>query len=331
MLRQTVKTSFMMPKPIRCVASKNLFFTTVAKNKIFFKVTNRSENHYNFQYRDGLNILQQQFNNNLNDSCGPGGFYFTTREHIHNFYRYGCNLRVVELPMGSPDFQMLQIPMENKYRANQIILKEKYPLSDINTYHKFGIKIPTLSHAVKQDYFPVIKYLVKNNLDIDIIDNFKMGGNYRNNLLMDKIYLRGDTDIGIFLSKHVDYSGDSVHSVLDVAISYNAARIARNVYYGNKEAFATFDFNEHLTKRASYGTVQIIKFLIEAGADVNHNRGIVLYCAAKHGNWNNVKFLLDNGADIKSSIYDIVGIAKFEGHGRVVKILKEHIQKLNKN
>ena len=47
------------------------------ENKIYYKITNASENHHGFQYQDGLNELQEEFNDNPDDHCCAGGLYFT--------------------------------------------------------------------------------------------------------------------------------------------------------------------------------------------------------------------------------------------------------------
>ena len=46
---------------------------------LYFKITNAEENHNGFQYVNGLNVLEEQFNNNPNQSCCAGGLYFTRR------------------------------------------------------------------------------------------------------------------------------------------------------------------------------------------------------------------------------------------------------------
>jgi len=112
----------------------------------YFKITNRGENHYGYQYRDGLNILDKPFE--PNGSCVAGGLYFTTAEHIHKFYSVGCYLREIYL-CNSDKFQMVPDPSRNKFRANMIILGPKYFLLDIKTYEKFGLIKPNKS-ALKQ-------------------------------------------------------------------------------------------------------------------------------------------------------------------------------------
>ena len=138
----------------------------ITPETLYFKITNRKENHNDFQYCDGLNILVEEFNNDPNSSCVKGGFYFTTKEFIHEFYGYGVYLRVIELPVDDIDFKMVKDPKGDKYRANKIILKERYSLGELETYHKFGIKYPTLHHGAENGHLEVVKYLVENGADI---------------------------------------------------------------------------------------------------------------------------------------------------------------------
>src|SRR3989344_4049096 len=90
-----------------------------------FKVTSDDECHHGFQYNDGLNTLKQKFNNNPDVSCCPGGLYFTTKDYISLYSDYGSNLREVTVP---PDANYVYIPDGCKYRADKIILGNKYPL-----------------------------------------------------------------------------------------------------------------------------------------------------------------------------------------------------------
>ena len=56
---------------------------------MYFKITNAEENHHGFQYADGLNILIEKFNDDPNQSCCAGGFYFTDAANIFKFLSYG--------------------------------------------------------------------------------------------------------------------------------------------------------------------------------------------------------------------------------------------------
>jgi len=98
----------------------------------YFKVTNLEETHFGFKYTDGLNVDTKSFVNNY-------GLHFTTLEYIHEFYEYGCFLREVYLPINNPDFKMVQ--NGNMFKANMIILGNKYSLYDKDTYTYFDLDI----------------------------------------------------------------------------------------------------------------------------------------------------------------------------------------------
>ena len=99
------------------------------KDQIYFKITNEKENHNGYQYKDGLNILDKPFEKT--GSCVRGGLYFTDAQNIHKFYHYGTNLRIIKLPIDDPEFKMVKDPANDKWRANKIILCEKYSLNDL--------------------------------------------------------------------------------------------------------------------------------------------------------------------------------------------------------
>ena len=44
---------------------------------MYYKIINKQWNHHGYQYVPGLNVLQEEFNDNPNYSCCAGGFYFT--------------------------------------------------------------------------------------------------------------------------------------------------------------------------------------------------------------------------------------------------------------
>lgn len=130
---------------------------------VYFKVTNESECHYGYQYKDGLNVLDQNFNDDADDICGPGGFYFTTKEYIHEYYGYGVNLRIVELPENDDEMRMIKVATCKKYRANRIILGKKYSLGDPETYTTLGIEFPFIDYCVKNGFVRLMQYLLQRN------------------------------------------------------------------------------------------------------------------------------------------------------------------------
>jgi hypothetical protein len=109
---------------------------------LYFKITNENENHQGFQYKTGMNVLEGSFNDDEKASCVPGGLYFTTVEHLHHFYHYGVWLRVVELPENDSTFKMVKDPdtRMDKWRANKLILGDRFRLWDLVTVAKFGLR-----------------------------------------------------------------------------------------------------------------------------------------------------------------------------------------------
>jgi hypothetical protein len=86
---------------------------------IYYIITNEAEKHKGYQYKDGLNVLEDV------------GFSFTTGEFIDRLFynNSACYLRIVELP----DDENLKINNSNKiFKANMLILKEKFNLKNLN-------------------------------------------------------------------------------------------------------------------------------------------------------------------------------------------------------
>lgn len=86
-----------------------------------YKITNSNENHNGFQFKDGLNELDQKFNDNSDDSCCGGGFYITDIDHIIKFLDFGCFMREVTLPK---DTNMVMDPDGDKWRIDKMILEK---------------------------------------------------------------------------------------------------------------------------------------------------------------------------------------------------------------
>ena len=100
---------------------------------MYYKITNKKENHRGFQYSDGLNILIDDFNNDPNQSCCKGGLYFTDAANIFEFLNYGIYLREITLPTSDQNFCTVK-DNNNKWRANMIVLGERHELSNVNTF-----------------------------------------------------------------------------------------------------------------------------------------------------------------------------------------------------
>lgn len=125
----------------------------------YYKITNRRECHFGYQYKTGLNVLKEKFN--FDGSCCGGGLYFTTKEHLHNFCDYGCWVREVKVPFWS---LMVKDPSSSahctKWRADRIILGAKYPLYDTDTIIDLDLKVEgdILKWACKSGNIRVLKH-----------------------------------------------------------------------------------------------------------------------------------------------------------------------------
>jgi hypothetical protein len=136
----------------------------------FFKITNKDENHHGFQYKDGLNLLEGQFNMDTIDPCGAGGLYFTTLDNIEAFYNLGVWLREVEQPEENDYYRVVNINDcgVHKWRSNMLVLKNKYPLYDISTLEKFNLPVNEkyILGAITNGSLELLDYLYKNNENV---------------------------------------------------------------------------------------------------------------------------------------------------------------------
>jgi len=143
---------------------------------MYFKITNQDECHHGYQYKTGLNILDKPFESK--GSCVSGGLYFTTLVHLHHFYDYGIWLREVTIP---EDARMVMDPSANKWRANKIILGDKYPLFDDQTIKKFNLRITECyvdnasRYGSKYDNLEILK-LCGSSATKDAIDEASLNG-----------------------------------------------------------------------------------------------------------------------------------------------------------
>lgn len=79
-----------------------------------------------------------------------------------------------------------------------------------------------------------------------------------------------------------------------------------------------------LADASENGHLEVVKYLVESGADVNGDKTISLRNASKNGHLSVVKYLIDKGADIHARYDESLLYASFRGHLDVVKYLVEH-------
>jgi len=256
--------------------------------KYYFKIFKESDNHKGFQYKDSLNIDSIPFNDNPNDSCVEGGFYFTDGDHICEFLNFGNYIREVSLP---DDAKMVK--NGNKWRANKLFLHErKEDLRKVETWKWMvdqGINIHTdndqaLRWSASNGYIDVVKFLVQNGADIHADNDYALRWSTSN----------GYIDVVKFLVQN----GADIHANDDLALRWSA----------------------------SIGHIDVVKFLIENGADIHAWDDYALRYSAYHGHIEVVKFLVQNGADIHADNDWALRWFVENGHTEIVEYLKEKMK-----
>jgi hypothetical protein len=83
--------------------------------------------------------------------------------------------------------------------------------------------------------------------------------------------------------------------------------------------------NNHALKWASfYGRLEVVRYLVEHGADIHVDGDTPLLWASSEGNLDTVKYLLEAGADIHTDDDYALEWADRRGHSEVVNYLLEH-------
>lgn len=87
---------------------------------------------------------------------------------------------------------------------------------------------------------------------------------------------------------------------------------------------------EALLWASSNGHVEVVKLLLEAGADIHVNNDYALRMTSGNGCVETVKILLNAGADIHARDDEALRWASSNGHAEVVNLLQNHMKKFDK-
>ena len=90
------------------------FQNKIGRETTFYKFLNKNRNHYDFQYKLGVNIDTNEFN--PRGSCQGGGLYFTDNENVMQFRGYGDSIACITL---LKDAQFYIDPEGNKYKTDK--------------------------------------------------------------------------------------------------------------------------------------------------------------------------------------------------------------------
>jgi len=175
----------------------------------YYKIFNDTHKHNGMLYKKGLNTDSIPFNSNPNDSCVPGGLYFSDKDNICEFLDSGVFIREIEIPKNE-----VIVTDYNKYRSHSIILKKKHDLRQVNTWKwmiKQGINIHVyddLALRVASDAgnLKVVKFLVEKGADIHAY----------NDLALRHASANGHLDVVKFLVE----KGADIHAMNDYALTW---------------------------------------------------------------------------------------------------------------
>lgn len=254
--------------------------------ELYFKITNKNERHHNYQYDDGLNTLEEKFNDDPNDLHGSGRLYFSNGENICRYLNSeSFYLREVFIPDSDSDLKIIK--GETYFGANKIILGKRYCLndSDILKYMiSIGINIRAGNDTLikwycQKGYIDGVDFLLSHNIPVDIEDNCLIQlASLNNHLEMIKLLV-------------------------------------------TKGADAKCNTNRCIRWAAENGDIEMVKYLISIGCDSSVNNHCLIQLAAKCGHIELVKYLYENGLDPKSrNSLSIKWAAKY-GHKNIVQYL----------
>ena len=254
---------------------------------MYFKITNKKENHHGFQYVDGLNVLEEEFNNDPDRSCCAGGLYFTNAANIFKFLEYGVYLREVTLPTDTTDFLMIKDKDGSKWRANMIILGKRYELYTVDTF-KYLIECGAYIHAdndlalircAKKGYLDVVKYLVDNGANIHAgRDHAIQLSAKKGHLSVVKYLVESGADVWTDNNLAIRFSADAGHlSVVEYLVKQGSDIHACD--------------NAALRYSANNGHLPVVKYLVELGANIHADDDFALRCSAANGHTDVHEFL----------------------------------------
>ena len=141
-------------------------FNTRFNGVRFVKLTNKIENHYNFQYKDGLNIDTIPLTNKK--ECEVGGLYFTEFNKFLLYLNNNVYIRDVKIP----DDANVCI-LTDKFKSDKIFLEERTSICDLKEWNdkKFCLE------AVKRSGF-ALQFIKEQDREICLEAVKQIGSKY---------------------------------------------------------------------------------------------------------------------------------------------------------
>ena len=107
-------------------------FKLTYPNTKFYKLTNESECHHNFQFKDGLNVDILMFD--PEGECEPGGLYFTELNKISCWISYINIMYIREVEICDDSIVKIE---KNKFKTDKFILKNRQLLMDLKYWNDY--------------------------------------------------------------------------------------------------------------------------------------------------------------------------------------------------
>ena len=170
-------------------------------------------------------------------------------------------------------------------------------------------------HAGLRKQYDIVKYLIDQGADLSAHDGYVL--HFAGEVPDNKDIVSLLTEYG-GLDAHTEPSSDLARQFICAVFLANAKR-AKALLLDHpelvKERYARGDLALHHAARN--GDLEIVKILVESGADVDalsDNKHFPLYCAAGHGHVETTLFLIANGADLEARLEDGNTIVEWINH-----------------
>lgn len=286
----------------------------------YYKITNENEKHNGYQYKDGLNVLDESVKKIRYGS--QVGFSFTDVENIFKFLDFGHNLREITLP---DTCKLVKYPDGHKFRTNQIIFGKKYDLKDPNTFKmliEHGANIHdghAIRWAAQHGRVEVVRCLLEKGVNIDVNNNCAIKG----------ASMFGHIETVSFLVENgVDIHADDNYAILE-ASGNGHIKVVNYLVENGADIYARD--NEALRNACMNGFIEVVKYLVENGADIHARDNEALLYACLNGHLDVVRYLAENGADIHARNDYVIKRAAQNGHFEIVRYLMFDRKNVNIN
>jgi len=203
----------------------------------------------------------------------------------------------------------------------------KTTINNINKNNSIKIDIPLEIYENGFLTYRWLNFILKNCSDILYISSSLINKLIKNN----EIQL-----LNIIFGYFKFYDNDFIYMLLyqyknktPTSVTYLNGIMSNNQYIISTN-HSMENFQYYFVKVCEDGKENIIKYLIEHGADINKAyqfKENTLHCACQKGNEKIVKYLIENGADVnKVNRYNETPLycACFEGNEKIAKYLIEH-------